>query len=261
MLDLLDPVIALDLPALRSRLVRLEDTIIFLLIERAQFPRNDLVYASGGFDLPGCDKNISFLDWFLHEQEVVYAKGRRYLSPDQLPFTKNLPEPVLPPIKYPAILHPNSINENERIKEFYVNTILPELCKHLNINDAKDSYGSSAVTDIECLQALSTRIHFGKFVAEVKFQKETELMTKLIKARDSQGIYDAITNKAVEQQILERLYKKASTYGRDPSDSSSTQNSMAFPIVKPDVVVSLYKNFVIPLTKEVEVEYLLKRLD
>jgi hypothetical protein len=29
------------------------------------------------------------------------------------------------------------------------------------------NYGSSAVCDTECLQALSKRIHFGKFIAEV----------------------------------------------------------------------------------------------
>lgn len=32
------------------------------------------------------------------------------------------------------------------------------------------NYGSSAMYDVFCLQALSRRIHFGKFVAEAKFR-------------------------------------------------------------------------------------------
>ena len=36
------------------------------------------------------------------------------------------------------------------------------------------NYGSAAVCDIAVLQALSKRIHFGKFIAEAKFQSERE---------------------------------------------------------------------------------------
>ena len=49
------------------------------------------------------------------------------------------------------------------------------------------------------LQALSKRIHFGKFIAEAKFQAETERYTKLILANDADGIMEALTNSAVEE--------------------------------------------------------------
>lgn len=39
----------LSLDSIRSTLIRQEETIIFALIERAQFRRNDIVYQSGGF--------------------------------------------------------------------------------------------------------------------------------------------------------------------------------------------------------------------
>jgi chorismate mutase len=42
--------------------------------------------------------------------------------------------------------------------EIYTNDIVPVICKH---SDDKN-YGSSATKDIEALQALSKRIHFGK---------------------------------------------------------------------------------------------------
>jgi len=39
----------LSLESIRSTLIRQEETIIFALIERAQFRRNDIVYEPGGF--------------------------------------------------------------------------------------------------------------------------------------------------------------------------------------------------------------------
>jgi chorismate mutase len=117
------------------------------------------------------------------------------------------------------------------------------------------------VRDVECLQSLSRRIHFGKFVAEVKFQSEEAKMTELIKNRDYKGLEEAITNAAVERQVLQRLATKARTYGRDPSAGAEALNSREADKVDVDAVVAIYRDLVIPLTKEVEVEYLLARLD
>jgi len=121
--------------------------------------------------------------------------------------------------------------------------------------EAQENYGSAATCDVACLQALSRRVHFGKFVAEAKFQKETERFVKLIKDEDRQGIDEAITDAKVEKKVLERLRLKAKTYGTDP-DGGSNQSVK----VNVDAVVAMYKDWVIPLTKEVEVEYLMHRL-
>lgn len=86
------------------------------------------------------------------------------------------------------------------------------------------------------LQALSRRIHFGKFVAEAKFQKDPELFVKLIKANDRAGIDAAITDAKVEQKVLERLGLKAKTYGTDPAFPSETG-----PKINVDAVVAMYK--------------------
>lgn len=48
------------------------------------------------------------------------------------------------------------------------------------------------------LQALSKRIHYGKFVAEAKFRANEAAYSALIKARDAEGIMDALTDRAVE---------------------------------------------------------------
>ena len=86
-------------------------------------------------------------------------------------------------------------------------------------------------------------------------------MTELIKKRDIKGLCDAITNAAVEHQVLERLATKAMAYGRDPSIGTNEPASNAADKVDVNAVVAIYRDIVIPLTKEVEVEYLLARLD
>lgn len=209
--------------------------------------------------IPGSD--LSLMDWYLHEQEKIQSLIRRYESPDEYPFfPSSLNRPILPAIDYPRILHPNDVNVNDKIKKFYIETFLPRVCPTFDHGDrgvSQENYGSSATCDIAVLQALSRRIHFGKFVAESKFQSDPEGYTRMIKANDREGIGASITNAAVEKQVLERLKLKAKTYGTDPSLKVGLDQSK----INVDAVVAMYKDFVIPLTKEVEVEYLMQRLE
>jgi chorismate mutase len=64
----------LSLDSIRSTLIRQEETIIFALIERAQFRENSIVYEKGGFGNLGCplgsnpsasDEPLSFLEYML----------------------------------------------------------------------------------------------------------------------------------------------------------------------------------------------------
>ncbi|KFY14738.1 hypothetical protein V491_05924 [Pseudogymnoascus sp. VKM F-3775] len=260
-IDLSDVSKALDLANIRFQLIRLEDTIIFHLIERVQFPLNNTIYVPGALKIPDCD--LSFLDWTLREQERLQSRIRRFQSPDEYPyFPDALEEPILPPLHYPQILHPNDVNVNDKIKDSYINHCLPAACIDLGRDEraeAQENYGSAATCDIACLQSLSRRIHFGKFVAESKFRTETEKFTALIKAEDREGIDKAITNSAVERQVLARLALKAKTYGTDPSLGSPGQPGQGK--IDIDAVVNIYEKFVIPLTKIVEVEYLMQRLE
>lgn len=196
----------------------------------------------------------------LREQEQFQSLVRRYQSPDEYPFFPDvLQQPILPPIQYPQILHPNDVNVNEKLKYSYVNEILPKACvkyERPERRDAQENYGSAATCDVSCIQALSRRVHFGKFVAEAKFLAEPERFVKLIKASDRAGIDAAITDAAVEKKVLERLRLKARTYGTEPGGTTSSG-----PVkIEADAVVAMYKDHVIPLTKYVEVEYLMQRL-
>ncbi|KAL4867526.1 hypothetical protein BDV12DRAFT_171101 [Aspergillus spectabilis] len=257
-IDLSDASKALDLANIRFQLIRLEDTITFHLIERVQFPLNKTIYVPGGVSIP--NEHISLMDYLLREQERLQSRVRRFQSPDEYPFFPSaLEEPILQPLDYPQILHPNSVNVNEIIKKRYVEAILPAVCPNFggreDRGETQENYGSAATCDVSCLQALSRRIHFGKFVAESKFQKEPERFVKLIKAEDRQGIDEAITNAVVEQKVLERLALKAKTYGTDPGFPDESG-----PKIDVNAVQAMYKEYVIPLTKVVEVEYLMQRL-
>ncbi|MCJ1237694.1 chorismate mutase aro7 [Varicellaria rhodocarpa] len=257
-IDLLDASKALDLANIRFQLIRLEDTITFHLIERVQFPLNKTIYEPGGVKIP--NSNLSLFDWMLREQERIHSLVRRYQSPDEHPFFPDVVEtPILQPLQYPQILHPNTVDVNQQIKKKYINIVLPLACREFGKADrgeTQENYGSAATCDVACLQALSRRIHFGKLVAESKFQAETERFVDLIQKKDRIGIDAAITNAVIEAKVLERLRLKAKTYGTDPSDGLAGQEK-----INVDAVVAMYKETVIPLTKIVEVEYLMQRLD
>lgn len=256
-MDFTKPETVLDLNNIRASLIRMEDTIVFEMIERAQFHHTESAYIPGAIPIPNFDG--SFLDWLLRETEIMHSKVRRYLAPDEVPFFPNdLESPILPPLNYPAVLAPyhKEISVNKQIKDHYVNAIVPSIAA--GKNDQPDNTGSCVLTDISCLQAISRRIHFGVFVAESKFQSEREKFTALIKAQDAEGIDRAITNEKVEKQVLERLQTKAEAYGVDPTLHYSQR---AQGRVDPKAVVSVYQDCIIPLTKKVEVDYLLRRLE
>jgi chorismate mutase len=107
----------------------------------------------------------------------------------------------------------------------------------------------------------------GKFVAEAKFldPKLQPKYIEYIKNRDVKAIENLLTDKRVEEALLKRLRRKALIYGQDISehgeinlDNIQTTKQLKINV---DVVVELYEKWVIPLTKEVEIEYLLARLD
>ncbi|RVW30488.1 Chorismate mutase 1, chloroplastic [Vitis vinifera] len=189
----------------------------------------------------------------------------RYKSPDEHPFFPvELPEPMLPPLQYPKgmvlVLHPGSdlININEQIWSMYFRDLLPRLVKEGD----DGNYGSAAVCDTICLQALSKRIHYGKFVAEAKFQASPDAYEAAIKAQDSQRLMDMLTYQRVEDVVKMRVEMKTKAYGQEVV-VNGMEDDDAGPVykIKPSLVADLYGDWIMPLTKEVQVAYLLRRLD
>ncbi|KAI0076355.1 chorismate mutase [Panus rudis PR-1116 ss-1] len=268
----------LDLDRIRGVLVRLEDTIIFSLIERAQFAHNPKLYQRGAFpELKELGFEGSMLDWFLKETESFHAKARRYTSPDEYPFTPidQLPPPLLKPVQYPKILYPNKVNANPSIYSFYTKHIVPRITRQATLELASlkraagiigddeyeddGNYGSAGVIDMEVLMHISKRVHYGKFVAESKFLSDPAAFVPHIVKPNPDALAALITKPEVERRLLERLRKKALVYaqGFTPDGEPSGQPSK----IDVDGVVELYENYIIPLTREVEVDYLLVRLE
>ncbi len=208
------------------------------MIERVQFPLNPTIYEPGGVEIPG--SSLSLFDWMLKEQERLQSLVRRYESPDEYPFFPDaVQKPILQPLDYPTILHSNDVDVNQAIKKKYIEVVLPRVCREFGREDRgekQENYGSAATCDVMCLQALSRRIHFGKFVAESKFQKETERFVKLIRDENRTGLDEAITNAKVEKKVLERLRLKARTYGTDPSVGAESEAK-----INVEAVVAMYE--------------------
>eukprot|EP00927_Polykrikos_kofoidii_P027058 TRINITY_DN2394_c0_g2_i1.p1 TRINITY_DN2394_c0_g2~~TRINITY_DN2394_c0_g2_i1.p1 ORF type:complete len:292 (-),score=62.09 TRINITY_DN2394_c0_g2_i1:137-973(-) len=264
---------ALDLGNIRSSLVRMEDSIIFSLIERAQYHVNCSVYSPDSPDLgafrvhqlKAAGSNGCFADWFLYQTECLQAQARRYQHPTEYSFFSPLPEPimefnrkrsfsetetdVLAPVPQEALI-------NKKLLDVYRTKIVPAFCE---AGEDKD-IGSTAVQDAHCLQLMSTRIYFGLFVAESKFQSEKERATALIKARDVDGLMRFITKEDVEKRNIERVILKTRTFAQNITSAHSEAPGNTTYKVDAEKVGDVFRDYLMPLTKDVEVAYLLARL-
>jgi chorismate mutase len=87
---------------------------------------------------------------------------------------------------------------------------------------------------------------------------------------------ELLTDTAVEQRVVDRVRLKAQTFGQDihtPSSptavaaaahaasSSSSDEQQPRYKVSPDVLADMYARIVMPLTKDVQVQYLLRRCE
>ncbi|KAJ8450444.1 hypothetical protein Cgig2_002129 [Carnegiea gigantea] len=251
----------LSLDSIRQILVDLEDTIIFSLIERAKFPLNSPAYAS--------TNNNPSLPGFYGSLMEFLVKGTEAVHAQELPSAAA------------------SVSVNKNIWDSYVNQFLPLLAS----KGDDGNYALSVAADLVCLQAsntnqvpnshllssfwsrigielsvvlgqfcaISRRIHYGKFVGETKFRGATEAYSAAIRAKDRETITNLLTDEKVEAMVKQRVKKKSMIFGQQVT-LNDTNNSSNFK-VDPSLVSRLYDELVIPLTKDVEVEYLLRRLD
>lgn len=246
----------LTLDMVRDSLIRQEDTIVFSLIERARFPLNSPTNNSSYASIPGSSGSLA--EFIVKQTEAIQATAGRYENPEEHPFfPDNLPPSLVPPHKYPEVLHPAamSVNINKIIWDVYFNKLLP-----LFATPGDDgNYASTATRDLDCLQALSRRIHYGKLVAEVKFRDERKDYEPPIRAKDRDALVNLLTFADVEEAVKKRVAKKAMTFGQEVK--LGDDGNIGKYKVDPAIVSRLYGEWVIPLTKDVEVEYLLHRLD
>lgn len=294
----------MSLDSIRSSLIRQEETIIFALIERAQYRHNPMVYEKGamgslgvppGSKIPseGDDNEneiLSFLEYMLTGTEALHYAVRRYSSPEEHAFfPERLPSAkVLEELEFPEDLLSNKggasdVNFNPILLRKYIDVIVPAI----TVPGDDEQHGSTVLADIAVLQALSRRVHYGKFVAESKYLGDPEAYQQLVNAGDSDGVMKLLTNEVVEANVLRRARLKAATYGTEPllaslppiecktEETSIVAAAAASAVVAaleamgddgktekkvcPKTVESVYRDIIIPLTKDIEVAYLFRR--
>lgn len=268
---------ALDLTNIRSTLMRMEDSIIFSLIERSQYKLNSAVYTPeceqlGEFklhQLKAAGSSGCLGDWFIYQTECLHAQVRRYEHPTEHAFFGPLPEPYLglypqSRVDQERVLAPvpKSALVNQRLLDIYRSKILPQLCEAGDCGN----HGSTAVQDVQCLQTMATRIYYGLFVAEAKFRDETEKARGLIEARDREGLMAFITKPEVEERNIKRVVLKARTFSQNISQGEDgqlqpTPSEFTTYKIDPEYIGAVFRDFLMPLTKDVEVDYLLARLE
>ncbi|KAG8087537.1 hypothetical protein GUJ93_ZPchr0010g10978 [Zizania palustris] len=255
----------LSLDTVRDFLTREEDTIVFSLIERAKYPLNPPAYYVPAH-FAGLRHDASFAELFVRESEAVQAKAGRYQSQQEIPFFPSRVRPLTlaPPYNFTRELYPAAapVNVNDEIWRIYFTLLLPLLAK----NGDDGSYAATVASDLVCLQALSRRINYGRYVAEVKFTGDQQNYTTLIRNKDKDALMKLLTSEAQEDAVKRRVQKKATVFGRNvtldgPGETGDSNNGRASFKVEPAVVYKLYDQWVIPLTKKVELKYLLRRLD
>ncbi|KAL0903579.1 hypothetical protein M5K25_027968 [Dendrobium thyrsiflorum] len=247
---------SITIDSLRASLVKQEDFIVFSLIERARYPYNSFAYDPSFLG----NQNCSFVELFVRESEAMEAKFGRYQNPEELPFFPDYKQPQLaPPHKFPNILHPPaaSVNISRKIWDMYFNDFLPLFTK----KSADGNYQQTVASDLICLQALSRRIHSGRFVAEIKFRDSPQNYTPAIQAKDSETLMKLLTFASVEEAVVKRVFKKAEIFGQNVNLGKNNVKGVESRYkVEPSVASKLYQEWVIPFTKQVEVDYLLRRL-
>ncbi|MBP7494756.1 MAG: chorismate mutase [Spirochaetales bacterium] len=229
----------------------LEETIIYKLIDRIQFKRNEEVYKPGASGFPG--ETASLFELRLRYQEEMDSLFGRFNVPEERPFNKQLPPPRRQRIDPDSPLHIrdfDGVNLTPQILQSYLD-LLPRIC-----SPGDDGhYGSSCEHDVYALQAISRRIHYGAFyVGEAKYRSNPSMFQTVLKEGNRASLLEALTRKEVEDQILSRVRQKAETIQATIRTPIRTQLNAA-------VVADFYRDTIIPLTKEGELLYLQHRLD
>jgi chorismate mutase len=240
----------MSLSEISQKLESYEETIVFKLIDRAQYAANEIIYEPGKSGFKGAGKN-SLLDLRLQLQEQMDTQFGKFCVPEERPFIKSVSTPrrkAMIDDRGILIEDCNVVNLTEDIMEGYL-SLVPLFCE----KGDDGHYGSSVEHDVYALQAISRRVHFGSlYAAESKFSSDPEGFGQLIDARDEEGLLKRLTRKDVEDRIIARIREKTES-------TQATVNRAIRRVIEPDVIVQYYRENLIPLTKRGQVLYLMNR--
>lgn len=93
----------------------------------------------------------------------------------------------------------------------------------------------------------------GKFVSETKFRENPAAFIPHILKPNRAALEALITKPEVEKKLLQRLRKKADFYALNFNPDGEPLPADSPRKIDVDGVVELYEDYIIPLTKEIEV--------
>ncbi|MEE8440366.1 MAG: chorismate mutase [Spirochaetia bacterium] len=245
--------VSADLNVIAAHLEGLEETIIHRLIDRAQFRENPAAYSPGSSGFNDAEDQ-SLFDLRLRYQEEMDAAFGRFKVPEERAFHTDLPTPrrevalTETPLDGAAAA---AVNRTPEIVRSYLKFI-PALCEA----GEDGQYGSSVEHDVLAIQAIGRRIHYGAlYVAESKYRADPEqyaAAAAAVAVGDRAALIKLITRTEVEERILRRVSEKVDYV-------QASLNPVVRRRVDPQVVLKLYRDNIIPMTKKGEIDYLLVR--
>jgi len=240
----------LVLDKIAARLEALEETILYKLVDRAQYKLNPDIYLPGRHHFSAYP-NKSLLEIRMQYSQEMEAAFGRYSVPEERPFSGELPAAQREfPYSFPdlQIQDFTKVNVTKEIWKSYLE-LVPKICE----NGDDGHHGSSVVNDVYSMMSISERVHYGAFyIAEAKYQKDPKKYDELISHKDESGLLAALTRPEVEDLILKRIRNKF-------DQIQETANPEVRHLIDPKVVVEYYRDTIIPLTKKGEILYFMNR--
>jgi chorismate mutase len=125
------------------------------------------------------------------------------------------------------------------LRASYLSLLLPTLCE-----PGADDRGPACVTaDAACLDALARRLALSVHVATRKLEALPENLQTAIQDGNPRALEQAITNLAVEDEVLARVKARAADY--------ASRSDIA------ERIATLYADWIIPLSRKIQVYGLL----
>lgn len=143
---------------------------------------------------------------------------------------------------------PRDTSQAARLRAQYVENIVPLLCAEGRDDEAR----KCIALDTTLLDAVARRLHIATLVAARKLDEEPARVAALARG-GHEAIEAAVVRPSVEATVLRRVETLAAEMqGRaDPTqDPSAAAGLMA----------ALYRTWILPLSREVQREYLLRRI-
>lgn len=220
--------------SIRPGLDILANEIIIALKKRSRFKRNPEIYAAG---LVQGDPSSSLLMYELARIEAAHAELGRFKYADQEPYTDvDHIEPIIVRGSPPSPIYPMRSGVGGRIIDFYLSWV----SRGCEPGSDADTFGESVTADVNALLAIMERINLGKYVAESKYGDAPEKFKAANGEREA--TLDLIVRKDREGQVFEIARSLARNYAFDEEQA-----------------VAVFE-FMVEVTKDVEVDYIRKRL-